>query len=168
MLMLLNSKQYILQDIVEVSAHIMWLSIKWVSSQTKESSCSPLLSPHEATSGMICPALSFPVWERYWQTGVSPVESNYDSRRWSTWHMRSGWRSWIRARVKPDPSWGPQWKDKSQQSQVAPGEIPAGHTENFLSDESDAALPQGPRRAVASPSLESFTIQWDIALRDLN
>lgn len=166
--MLVNSKQYILEDTVEVPAHIMWHSIKWVGFQSKESGCFPLLSPHEATSGMMCPALSLPVQERCWQTGVSPVESNYDSRRWSTWHMRRGWRICVRARVKPDPSWGPQWKEKSQQSQVVPREIPAGHTENFLSDESDAALAQGPRRAVASPSLESFRIQWDIALRDLN
>lgn len=125
--MLVNSKQYILEDTVEAPAHVTRFSMKWVSSQTKKNGCSPLLSLHEATSGMMCPALCLPVQERYGQTGVSPLESNYDSRSWSTWHMRRGWRSQVRARVKPDPSCRVQWKDKSQQSQVLPREILAGH-----------------------------------------
>lgn len=68
---------------------------------------------------------------------VSTAEINYDSRRWSTWHIRRGQRSWVRAREKPHPL---GVHSESQQSQVVPREITAGHTEYFLSNESDAAL----------------------------
>lgn len=148
-------------------AHTMWFSIKWVSSQTKGSGCWPPFGPCKAISWLTCPALSLQIRERYWKIGVIPVESNYESTGRSAWLTVRGCRSWVGAKVKLDPSWSPQGKNKSQQSWLVPREIPAGHTENFLSDTSNAALAQGPEKAVESPSWESFGIQRDINLKDL-
>lgn len=63
-------------------------------------------------------------------------------------------------------SWGVWWK--SHQSQDLPLEIPTEHTKWFLSNESDAAVAQGPREAAVLPYLESIKTQWDKGLGGLN
>jgi len=134
--------------------------------QDEGGSPSPLHCPGEASSGVLCPVLGFPLQERWRATGESPAEGYKDDEGTGTSLLRGeaegaglvqpeeekaergpslylqiseGWvsRRWGQAHFS-----GAQWQDKGQCAQTEAQEVPSEREEELLPSEGDGALEQ--------------------------